>query len=97
MATKSFGTTLEESDQSRDYTAEIRKLAGGAQFPLTVVTNRDGELIGVNYETQWQEGSTEAVEAKDGTIENKADYKKQKLTKAQIKAIDDYVSENLVS
>ncbi len=95
MAIKTFGKELKTN---QDFVDEVYALAG-ANFPLTISV-ANGQLLSVTYETEWQEGTTTPVEKPDPetgepTIEYKGDYKKQKLSAAQIKKIDAWVKDNI--
>lgn len=98
MATKSFGST----DQPEQKTP-VQELydAVGATFPVSMHFNRDGEIIAAEYETTWKEGSVKTTEklAKDGSVtyENKGEYENNKLTTAQIKKADEWLSEHVVT
>jgi hypothetical protein len=97
MATKDFGTHT--PNNSEDIAAELRKLVG-ANLPLKITTS-NGVLVGVSYDTIWQEGTTEAVstgELDENGVEQldyKANYKKQRLSKDQIKKLDNYIAKAL--
>lgn len=102
MATKTFGIHKEKQADAprRDYIAEMQKLVG-AEFPLSIEVGEADELRGVSYDTEWQEGTTEPVgtgEFNENGVEQleyKPKYKKQKLTKEQIKKLDGYISKNI--
>lgn len=98
MTTKTFGQPLKKEE---DYIDEVRALVDGLQFPLFVRTSASGELAEVQYETEWLEGGTTAVEKTDDEgntfIDYEENYTTKKLTAAQIKTIDKWATENIQS
>lgn len=96
MATKTYGTQAEDYTP-RDYLAEMQEIAGPGA-PLAVQVSSDNKLIGASYETEWKEGSTTPVHNKKGEITRyKENYKSKKLTQDQVKKLDKYIDENLVT
>lgn len=93
MATKTFGTHEVKRLDTAELTAEIWKLAG-VKFPIST-TIVDNKLVGVTFETTWQEGTTSPVENEDGTIENVGDYTTRKLTAKQIETVEDWIESKL--
>lgn len=95
MATKTFGK-LPKSNQ--DYIEELHSLVG-AKFPLSI-TSSNGKLLQATYETTWLSGGTAPVESIDSDGNTVTDYVQnysaKKLTPAQIKKIDDYITANLI-
>lgn len=95
MSIKEFGTVKITEKKSRDYASEIYETAG-LNFPLVISKNENGELIGVRYETEWQEGSTKPIKNKKGmVVDYEPSYENKSLTKDQIKKIDDYIQQNI--
>lgn len=95
MATKTFGK-LPKSN--RDYIEELYSLVG-VKFPLSI-TSSNGKLLTASYETAWTSGGTVPVESTDSDGNTVTDYVQnysaKKLTPAQIKKIDDYITANLI-
>lgn len=96
MATKTFGAPVK---RPQDFIDEIHKVAGETGFPLSVTVN-GGRLVSAEYETTWKEGTTEPTEktdkkTKETSIENVEKYTNKKLTKEQIKKLDDYLEKTI--
>jgi hypothetical protein len=92
MATKTIGTH-QINQPDLDVAVKLNKLIG-KNFPVRT-TYANGQVIGVSYDTEWLEGTTEPVENKDGTIKNKPNHKKQKLTASEIKQVDKWLKDNI--
>lgn len=74
---------------------ELHELVG-EQFPLTI-DSFSGSLR-IKYDTEWKEGGTRAKETISKETGEKEityleQYTEKKLTKEQIKKIDDYIAE----
>lgn len=79
--------------------AEINKLTN-KNVPFGIVTSPDGRVVTIQYEKEWKEGGTKAVEKTIGkgknaitTIEYEEDYKTVKLTADEVKKLDAYIAE----
>lgn len=69
---------------------DIQAIAPG--IPITVTTDRDGGVT-VDYETEWKEGGTKPKINKKGEVTGYIEqYEDKKLTKDQIKKIDEYIA-----
>lgn len=81
--------------KSFDAQNEIAKIAKGV--PCTIYKDDYGNVTGIEYQKEWREGGTEAVdtgeldEAGLPVIEYKENYKDRKLTQAQIKELDAFI------
>lgn len=98
MAVKLFGTHNgnTETPKPRDYMAEVYELVG-VNFPIQISMDRDNNLIGASYSTEWKEGGTEPVIDRRGNVlDHEESYENKKLTKDQIKQIDAFINENIV-
>lgn len=78
--------------QEQDFRKKLEKAAGRIDFPHRMYFDRDGNVTKFEYEKEWQSGTTEPVEDDDGNIvDYKPNYKKEKLTEKQVKAIDELI------
>lgn len=97
MAVKEFSSSQKTVDE---HIADLRKLAGGAQFPVRLEVS-GGKITNAQYETTWKEGSTRSVETGEldengyPVLKYEENYTKKKLTATQTKKIDKYINDNL--
>ena len=97
MATKQFTGMLKDTNY---YVEQLHAIADGAKFPIRISVDA-GKIANITYETTWDEGTVTPVEAKARDGEEIAtdyvqNYSAKKLTPAQIKKIDDYITANLI-
>lgn len=73
----------------------------GEQFPYSLKVTSEGGVTSFEYETEWVEGGTVAVEKQDEQgntfIDYEENYTTKKLTAAQIKLIDKWANDNIES
>lgn len=73
---------------------EVYKLVG-ERFPIQVVVDQE-QIKSLSYETEWEEGTTKAVENKKGeVVDYKPSYTKKKLTAVQVKTLEKYITANV--
>lgn len=80
--------------QSEKIVKEMQKIAG-ENLPIRVIIDADGNIQTVEYDKVWKEGSTTPVEKKTKkgvVIDYKEDYKEVKLSKSDIKKLDEYIA-----
>ena len=95
MSKKEFGAIINEALPVRNYIAEIREIVA-IDFPLLVTKDIAGNLIGVTYETEWQEGGTTPIINKKGEVVGyKPDYESKSLTKKKTKRIDENIKKTI--
>jgi len=95
MSTQSFGTAPEAP---RDFAQELIDLVGFS-FPFNITTQA-GKLYTVDYETEWKSGGTEPVEVIDEKTQEvttiyQENYEERKLSKSDIKKINQWINDNI--
>jgi predicted mannosyl-3-phosphoglycerate phosphatase (HAD superfamily) len=68
------------------------------EFPVTIISDRAGNITSVEYEKTWKVGGTTPVLDESGAvIDYKEDYEERSLTSSDIKAIETWIKDNVVS
>lgn len=68
------------------------------EFPLTITSDRAGNIVKVEYEKTWKVGGTTPVIDESGAvIDYKENYVDKSLSKTDIKSIEDWIEKNVVS
>ena len=76
---------------------ELKKLVK-KDYPLSIIRDPSGNITEVSYEKTWKVGGTTPVLDDSGAvIDYKEDYEEQSLTSSDIKAIETWIKDNIVS
>jgi len=71
---------------------KIDDIVGHSNFPHTVTYDRDGAVVKLEFESEWKGGGTEPITNDEGEVTGfKENYKTEKLTDKQVKALDDLI------
>lgn len=88
MSTRNYGNKV-----NIDYPTQLYELVG-ANFPLLLQTDKQGNVQAISFETEWKEGGTDAIEQKDGKIKYVEQYSTKKLSKEQIEKLEKWIKNN---
>jgi hypothetical protein len=92
MATHSIEAEIKTAEQ---LTEELYGLVG-KRFPVSLQVTPEGRVVGCEFDDEWKEGGTTAVEKTDDNgqtfIDFQEDYTDKKLTASERKKVQDWAS-----